>query len=112
MSSEEDDDLIEEGEQLPYDKYPKLVLPMKSTKFWFDNRYVVLADDLDGETILTIYGNSDKYGHRNVKLIYKDDGYLVKSAYQETLEEVEELLNELKTEFNKLRGLPLLYQME
>ena len=85
-------------------------MPTKNTKFWFANRYVVITDDSDGPTVLIIYGHSDKYGHRNVKLVYEENGYSVKSAYQETIEEVEELLNELKVEFDELQEkMPPLY---
>lgn len=130
MDSSDEEEVVERGEKLPYDKYFKVVLPSKNTKFWFSNRYVVTTVDnlkykhgtqyhpdeegvSDGRINLVIYGSSDKYGHRHIELTYEDDHYLVKRAWYETDDQLEELLNELKDEIEELKGeMPPLYQTQ
>lgn len=111
MHTGDEDELIQRGDKLSYNIYPKIILPTKNTEFWFCKRYVVATNDLDNKTALNIYGNSDVYGHRSIELIYDDNHYLVQRAFQEKHEEIEELLNELQNEINELKEeMPQLYQ--
>ena len=104
-SEEEEEDLVRAGLCLPYTRYPKIILPIDDTNFWFLGRYVASINDVDNQLILLISDNSDKCSQRNIELIYDQDYYIVAHDYLKTCDEIEELLNELKKEIDRVNGL-------
>lgn len=100
---DEEEDTVKPGERLPYTQYPMIVLPIKDKNISLGEYVLTMSNNLkngvhDGRTLLTIYNNHNIHWHTDIKLIYEEDHYEVKTAWDETLGEIEDLLKELLNE--------------
>ena len=99
---DEEEDTVKPGKRLPYTQYPMIVLPIKDKKISLGKYVLTMSNNLendvhDGRTILTIYYHHILW-HVEIKLIYEEDHYEVKTAWDNTLGEIEDLLKELLNE--------------
>ena len=98
----DEEDISLDGTFLPYSKkYPKIDLPNIDKEYWLCNRYALYVEDDNGPYLVIIDTFANPGPKSHTELYYRGDCYLVKRSFCESVDELKNLLNEIKNKIDE-----------